>query len=159
MYFFEKDHLSFSVRRKNITFLIKRNATFPDDTRKIIFQCNFFKRPSFQNIWRKYISMYFFEKDHHSFSILRIIYFREKEMSFFLIIQERSYSSAIFLERPSFRNIWKKKICFFVLCELGVWEVVFFPVSEKIAYYFLNLLFYIFWPMYSGLEKRIWFTS
>ena len=30
------------------------------------------------------------------------------------MIQERSYSSAILLEIPSFQNIWKKKIWFFV---------------------------------------------
>ena len=30
------------------------------------------------------------------------------------MIPERSYSSAILLERPPFQNIWKKKIWFFV---------------------------------------------
>ena len=41
--------------RKNITFSRKRNAIFPDDTRKIpVFQCYFLERISFQNIWRKY---------------------------------------------------------------------------------------------------------
>ena len=37
-------------------------------------------------------------------------------VSCFLIIQERSYSSAIFLQRQSFQNIWKKKIQFFAQC-------------------------------------------
>ena len=32
------------------------------------------------------------------------------------MIQERSYSSAIFLERSSFQNIWKMKI-YFSVCE------------------------------------------
>ena len=57
----------------------------------------------------------FFKKDHLSFSVQRVrSYFREKEISSFLIIQERSYSSAIFLERPSFQDAWKKKIWFSV---------------------------------------------
>ena len=42
--------------------------------------------------------------------------------------------------------------------ELGVWEAVFFPVLEEIAYCFFNFLSDIFWPMYHSLEKRIWFT-
>ena len=36
------------------------------------------------------------------------------------MIQERSYSSAIFLERSSFQNIWKKKIQFFVQWLLNI---------------------------------------
>ena len=43
-------------------------------------------------------------------------YFQEKEISSFLIIEERSYSSVVFMERPCFQNIWKKKISFFVQC-------------------------------------------
>ena len=45
--FFEKYHLSFSVRKKNIIFSGKRNAIFPHDIRKIIFQCNFFGKTIF----------------------------------------------------------------------------------------------------------------
>ena len=57
----------------------------------------------------------FFKKDHLSFSVQRArSYFREKEISSFLIIQERSYSTAIFLERPSFQDVRKKKVWFFV---------------------------------------------
>ena len=59
----------------------------------------------------------FFKKDHLSFSIQHVrSYFREKEISSFPIIQERSYSTAIFLERPSFQDVRKKKIWFFVQC-------------------------------------------
>ena len=36
-------------------------------------------------------------------------YFRLKEISSFPIMQERSYSSAIFLERPCFQDVCKKK--------------------------------------------------
>ena len=73
----------------------------------------------FIHIYRKYLFIYlfihlFFEKDHLSFCVQRMrSYFREKEKSSFLIIQKRSYSSAVFLEKPSFRNIWKTKMSFF----------------------------------------------
>ena len=56
--FFEKNHLSFSINRKNIIFSRKRNAIFPDDIRKIIFQWNFLERPFFQNIWTKKIWLF-----------------------------------------------------------------------------------------------------
>ena len=54
----------------------------------------------------------------------KISHFWEKEMPSLLVIQERSYSSAIFLEAPSFQNIWKKKIRFFVQCVLVSFAVV-----------------------------------
>ena len=71
----------------------------------------------------------FLEKDHLPFSVQR------KNIIFFIdqIIQERSYSSAIFLERPSFQNIWKIEIWFFVQC-------IFVPQS----YVCCNRTFYIF---------------
>ena len=62
--YFEKDHLSFSVQRKNIMFLGKKyHLLSSDNTRKIIFQCNFFEKTLFSKdlkkniifpcIWRK----------------------------------------------------------------------------------------------------------
>ena len=41
-FFFEKDHLSFILSKEKIIFLLKRNIIFPDNTKKIIFQRNFF---------------------------------------------------------------------------------------------------------------------
>ena len=41
-FFFDKDHLSFSLHRENFIFSRKRNVFFPDGTRKIIFQEDFF---------------------------------------------------------------------------------------------------------------------
>ena len=81
----------------------------------------FLKRPSFQTSEKKYHKkniMYFFEKDHLSFSVQGVrSYFREKEISSFAIIQERSYSSTTFLERPPFQGVWKKKIWLSVQCK------------------------------------------
>ena len=51
--FYEKYHLWFSVVKKNIIFLGKRNAIFPCDTRKIIFQCNFFGKDHLFRIFGK----------------------------------------------------------------------------------------------------------
>ena len=60
-------------------------------------------------IYMSYISYFyvFFEKDHLSFSVQRknILFFGKKKILSFQIIPESSYSSAIFLKRPSFRGI------------------------------------------------------
>ena len=45
--FLEKDRLSFSVEWKKYMFPCKKNIVFPDNTRKIIFQCNFFGKTLF----------------------------------------------------------------------------------------------------------------
>ena len=59
------------------------------------------------------------EKDQLSLSCLgKNNMFSRKKRPSFQIIQERSYSSTIFLERPSFQDIWKKKIWFSVQCYL-----------------------------------------
>ena len=43
--------------------------------------------------------------------------------------------------------------------ELGVWEVVFFPVPEEIVYIFLVYLRIVqIWSMHHSLDKRVWFT-
>ena len=44
------------------------------------------------------------------------IMFSGKKLPSFQIIQERSCSSAIFLERPSFQGVRKRKIWFFMQC-------------------------------------------
>ena len=42
LFFFEKDHVLFSVQGVRSYFREKRNSIFPDNTRKIIFQCDLF---------------------------------------------------------------------------------------------------------------------
>ena len=102
--------------RKNIIFPRKKNVVFPDNTRKIILRRGVFGRATFRKVWRGIIfPSIFYQKDHLWFSIQGTrSYFRGKEISSFLMIQEISYSSVILLERPSFQKIWKKKIWFFV---------------------------------------------
>ena len=86
------------------------------------------------HIYRKYqISMYFLRKIiFHFQSKEKISYFRVKQIPSFQIIQERSYSSAIFLERPSFQNIWRKyRICMYFLRSM----FFHFLSKEKISYF------------------------
>ena len=69
-------------------------------------------------IYRKYhIFMHFLRKIIFQFSSKeKISCFQGEEIPSFQIIQERSYSSAIFLKRPSFQNILRKdhiSMCFF----------------------------------------------
>ena len=137
-HFLDKNHLlSFSAQRKNIIFSGKINTIFPDITKKIVFRREFPGKAIFpehrKKIW--YFQVFFWEKSSF-FLCLRIrLYFREKEILSFLIIQERSYSSAIYLERPCFQNIWKKKIWFFVQCMgllfLLVWPVILVDFGNR----------------------------
>ena len=81
--------------------------------------------------------MYFLKKDHLSFSAYRIrSYFREKEMSSFLMIQERSYSSAIFWKDHLFRTLGKRKYAFLCSVPLMHMGTDNFPLefTEKLAY-------------------------
>ena len=59
--FLEKDHLSFSVQRKNITFSGK-NTIFPYNTRSVIFLCNYFEKTIFSEHLKKisYFHVFFF---------------------------------------------------------------------------------------------------
>ena len=71
--FFEKDDLLFSFQRKNIMFL-KKNTIFPDNTRKIMFQRNLFKKTISSGHLNKisYFHVFFFSRKV-------IFYFPSKE--------------------------------------------------------------------------------
>ena len=110
MYFLKKIIFHFPSKEK-ISYFLEKKYYLSRWTRKIIFQPNFFVKSRFLGHLKKILYFHvFFEKGHLSFSVWRIrSYFREKEISSFLIIQqERSYSSANFLERSSFQNICRK---------------------------------------------------
>ena len=78
---------------------------------------------TFTHIYRNYeISMYFLRKIIFHFPSKKYHIFGKQEISSFRIIQKRSYSSVIFLERPSFQNIWKKYHIFMYF----FWERLFF---------------------------------
>ena len=81
--FFEKDLLLFSVRRKNIFSRIK-NAIFPYDTRKIIFQCDFFGKTIFSEHLKKiYFHVIFSERSSFIFRLKNKIIFSGKRNTIF----------------------------------------------------------------------------
>ena len=131
--FLEKDHLSFFVQRNNIMFSGEKMLTFQGRQERSYPSTIFLKRPSFQNIWRKYhISMYFFrQRSSFIFRLKNKMIFSGEKTSSFLIIQERSYSGAIFLEWPSFQDIWKKKTWFFVQCIVCIACKVYVIAKKK----------------------------
>ena len=103
--------LSFSVREK-IPCFREKNTTFPDSTKKIISQLDpFWEDHLFRTFKENIIFSCIFFLERLSFIFLLRVrsYFRLKEISSFPIMQERSYSSAIFLERPCFQDVCKKK--------------------------------------------------
>ena len=116
VFFWEKSSFIFCQRSK-IKFLGKRNIIFLSNARKIIFQCNCFgktispeKLQSLQG--SSYFHVFLFEKNL-SFFVLKIrSYFRGKKLSFFLTMQERSYSRATFWEDHLFRTSGKRKMVF-----------------------------------------------
>ena len=75
-----------------------------------------FEKTTFSKYLKKisYFHVFFWERSSFIFRLGLRSYFQEKEISYFKIIQERSNSSAIFLERPSFQDVWKKKTWFSV---------------------------------------------
>ena len=100
-----------SFREKRLPFQIVQERSCPG---VILFEKTIFSEHLKKT---SYICISFLRKIIIHFLGVRP-YFREKEISSFPIIQERSNSSAIFLERPSFQDVWKKKIWFFVQCVL-----------------------------------------
>ena len=91
------------------------------------------KIPPIATYRKHHISMYFLNNIiSHFSSVKKISYFRKKEMHSFLIISERSYSSAIFLERSSFRKIWR----IYHISIYSFWEKssFIFPLKNNIIF-------------------------
>ena len=118
MYFPRKTVFHFLPREKRSCFR-EKNTIFPDDTRKIMCRHGTEKTIFSESLKKISYIRVFFRKDCLSLSVQRVrSCFREKEKSSFPIIQERSYSSAIFLEIPSFQDVWKKIIWFSMQCKI-----------------------------------------
>ena len=111
--FLEKNHLSFSVQRKNIVFPQKQTPSFQIIQESSCSGVVFWKRSSFQNTWRKYyIFMCFFEKVHLSFSVQEVrSYFRKNRNIIFtdntknIIFQREFFGKTIFSGRPEKENM------------------------------------------------------
>ena len=117
--FFEKDHLSFSVRKKNIIFSGKRNAIFPHDIRKIIFQCNFFGKTIFSEHLKNisYFHVFFWERSYFISRLKNKIIFSWKRNTIFpddtrkIVFQCELFGKTIFSEHLEnknmvFRSVW-----------------------------------------------------
>ena len=130
----EKSHPQLPVQGKNIMFSGK-NTIFWDNTIKIISQRGpFWKDHLFRTFEGNIIfPCIFLRKIIFHFQGARS-YFREKEISSSPIIQERSYFSPIFLEKPSFQDVWKKKIWFSVKCK-DVWSTRRAPSTVVLSFF------------------------
>ena len=110
--FLEKDLLSPPVQRKNITFSGKKNRSF-QIIQEIMFQRNFFEKTIFSEHLKK-ISYVFFFRSY----VFLDIFFRLRGKIIFpgkwnIIFPDSTWNSiAIFLERPSFQGVCKKKMWF-----------------------------------------------
>ena len=111
--------LSFTVQGKNITFTGKKIPPFQIVQERSYPSVILFGKTIFSEHLKKisYFRVFFLERLSFIFRLVVRSYFREKEISSFPIRQERSYSSAIFLERPSFQDAWKKKMWCSVQCK------------------------------------------
>ena len=131
------------LRREKLSCFWKKIPSFQLIQERSYASALPFGKKIFSEILKKvsYFSVTFFEKDHVSFSaeVVRS-YFREKEISSFPIIQERSYSSAVLFGK----NIFSGRL------EKGnvVFRAVLFSCSTSIvvsffsrAYWLLDSLF------------------
>ena len=117
--YFEKHHPSFSVYKRNIILSGKRNAIFPDNTRKIIFQCDFLGKTIFSEHLKKmlYFHIFFWERSSLIFHIKNKIIFSGKRNTIFpddtekIIFQQDFFEKTIF-----FRTFGLRKYVFCVQC-------------------------------------------
>ena len=119
----KKDHLSFSVRGKNIIFSGKTNAIFPDDRRKIMFQCNFFRKYHRFKTFEEYIIIpcIFWERSSFIFCLRIRSYLRGKQILSFVMIQERSYFSAIFRTFGGKNMVFRAVLIFYLEEKRFLW--------------------------------------
>ena len=117
--YFLRKFIPYFLSNEKISCFREKNTIFPDNTRKIMSQRGPFKNTFFSEDLKKisYFLVFFWKRSSFIFRLRLRSYFRERETWSFPIIRERSYSSAIFLERPSFQDVWKKKIWFSVQCQ------------------------------------------
>ena len=124
------------------------------------------EKPSFQNIWRKHILMYFFFFLERSSFLSRLrnnIIFLGKGNIIFPEKTRKSHSSAIFLERSSFLNIWKKKLCFFVQFTFLAFRILITIFRQSLTLFWLMFLnnFYLAndWTSYWTLSCILFYDN
>ena len=106
--FLPKEKISCFREKKKPSFKIIQERSYPGEA---LFEKTFFS----EDLKKMSYFLVFFSKRSSFIFCLRLrSYFRERETWSFPIIQEISYYNAIFLEKPSFQNVWKKKLWFSV---------------------------------------------
>ena len=112
-------------------FVGKRNTTYIEYTENTRFPCIFWERSSF------------------TYPLEKMSYFREKEMPSFLMIQERSYSSAIFFGKTTFLEHLKK---------ISYFQAFFWERSSFNKIIFSGKKYHLFWwykkYLFRTFEKR-----
>ena len=148
----ERSSLTSCPRKKYHAFA-KKNTIFPDNTKKImpIPARSFWKDHLFRKFQENIMFLCIF--------LITIIFifrlrYKIREKDFwswsFSIIQGRSYSSATVLERPSFQDVWNKKIWFSVQCGMKCVDSNVYS-HEGFLNYFSD---YKFWSV-----KTTWFLN
>ena len=115
MYFLRKV-ISHFLPNEKISCFRGKNTIFPDNTRKILIN------------WKDHLFRKVEENNIFPCIFLRKIIFLLRCKIMFSgkrnIIFPDNYSSAIFLERPSFQDVWKKKMCFSVQWKILDWNSI-----------------------------------
>ena len=118
MYFQRKAALHFLLRKKRSCFRGK-NTIFPDSTRKIICRHGtFWKHHIFRRSDENIIFPCIFEeRSSFIFRLTCKIIFSGKRDIIFPDNTRKIVFQRNFLERPSFQDVWKRKILFSVQCQ------------------------------------------
>ena len=126
--FLRKGHRWLPAQQINIVFFGKKIPSFQIIRERSCPGPALFEKTFFLEGLKKisYFLVFFWKRSSFIFRLRLRPYFRERETWSFPIIRERSYSSAIFLERPSFQDVWKKKMWFSVQ-----WQMFLFQSAKR----------------------------
>ena len=133
MYFLRKIIFHFPSKEELLYFR-EKNTIFPDNTRNIIFQCNFLllERPYFRGIYRKYhISMYFFwERLSFIFRLKnKIIFSGKKKYHLSRYYNKKDHIPVRFFWKDDLFRIFEENIIF--PCIFFLRKIIFhFPFKE-----------------------------
>ena len=115
VFFWERSCLIFRLKNK-IIFSEKRNMIFPDNTRKIIFQCMFFGKKIFPEHLQKvlYFHIFFWERSSFIFRLKNKIKFAGKRNTIFPDTTRKIIFQCKFFWKTMFSKHFKKEVRFFV---------------------------------------------
>ena len=122
VFFWERSSFIFRLKNKMI-FWGKRNIIFPDNTRKIIFQCKFFGKTIFSEHLKNisYFHVFFWERSSFIFRLKNNIIFSGKRNIIFpddtrkIIFQCDFFGKTIFSEHLEKENMVFRAVLFLLL--------------------------------------------